>query len=206
MRNGAEGGERPWLVVGLGNPGERYALTPHNLGFLVADRLAARHGIHIGRKVAMALVGAGRIASAPVVLAKPQTYMNRSGSAVKALLEREGLDAGRLVLIYDELALPWKSLRIRAKGSAGGHHGVESVIGELGTTSFARVRLGIHPGHPVEDGAAFVLAPFRRAQLAELDEVLDYAADAVEVLLAEGVEKAMTKFNRRAQGPEKEEE
>ncbi len=206
MRNGAEDSGRPWLVVGLGNPGERYAFTPHNLGFLVADRLAARHGIRIARKQAMALVGVGGIASVPVLLAKPQTYMNRSGGAVKGLLEAEGLGPDRLVLIYDDLALPWKSLRIRAKGSAGGHHGVESVIEELGTAAFARVRLGIHPGHPVDDGAEFVLAPFGRAQLAELDEVLDYAADAVEVLLAEGVEKAMTKFNRRAQGPEKEDE
>lgn len=205
MHNDAEGSGRAWLVVGLGNPGERYALTPHNLGFLVADRLAARHGIRITRRQAMSLVGAGEIASVPVLLAKPQTFMNRSGGAVKELLEKEGLGPDRLLLIYDELALPWKSLRIRAKGSAGGHHGVESVIAELGTTAFPRVRLGIHPGHPVEDGAAFVLAPFRRAQLAELDEVLDCAADAVEVLLAEGVEKAMAKFNRRAQGPEKEE-
>lgn len=206
MENGAEGSRQRWLVVGLGNPGERYALTPHNLGFLVADRLAARHGIRIARKQAAALVGAGRIGPASVLLAKPLTFMNRSGGAVKALLEQEGLGADRLVLIYDELALPWKSLRIRARGSAGGHHGVESVIEELGTAAFSRVRLGIHPGRPVEDGAEFVLAPFSRAQLAELDEVLDSAADAVEVLLAEGVEKAMAKFNRRAQGPEKEEE
>jgi PTH1 family peptidyl-tRNA hydrolase len=206
VHDDAESSRRPWLVVGLGNPGERYALTPHNLGFLVADRLAARHGIRIQRKQAMALVGAGHIRGVPVVLAKPQTYMNRSGGAVKALADREQLGADRLVLIYDDLALPWKSLRIRARGSAGGHHGVESVIEELGTTAFARVRLGIHPGRPVEDGAEFVLAPFSRAQLAELDEVLDSAADAVEVLMAEGVEKAMARFNRRAQGPEKEEE
>jgi PTH1 family peptidyl-tRNA hydrolase len=206
VQDGAEDVRRPWLVVGLGNPGERNALTPHNLGFLVADRLADRHGIRIQRKQALALVGSGVIASVPVVLAKPQTYMNRSGRAVEALLEQESLSADRLVLIYDELSLPWKSLRIRSKGSAGGHHGVESVIDHIGTTAFARLRLGIHLGRPIEDGAEFVLAPFRKAQLQELAEVLDYAAGAVEVLLAEGVEKAMAKFNRRAQGPEKEEE
>ena len=199
--------ERPsWLVVGLGNPGERYAYTPHNLGFLVADRLASRHGIRLALKRAMSLVGVGEIGAARVVLAKPQTFMNRSGGAVRALLETESLGADRLVLVYDELSLPWGNLRVRAKGSAGGHHGVESVISQLGTTEFARVRLGIHPGRPVEDGAEFVLTPFPRTWLQELDEFVDRAADAVEVLIAEGVDKAMAKFNRRARGSEKEEE
>lgn len=207
MGAGLAGAERPrWLVVGLGNPGERYAYTPHNLGFLVADRLAARHGIRMARKQAMSLVGVGEIASAQVVLAKPQTFMNRSGAAVRALLEAESLGADRLVLVYDELSLPWGNLRVRARGSAGGHHGVESVISQIGTTEFPRIRLGIHPGRPVEDGAEFVLTPFSRARLEELNEFVDRAADAVEVLIAEGVDKAMAKFNRRARGLEKEEE
>lgn len=193
-------------MVGLGNPGERYAYTPHNLGFLVADRLAARHGIRMARKQAMSLVGVGEIASAQVVLAKPQTFMNRSGAAVRALLEAEALGPDRLVLVYDELSLPWGNLRVRARGSAGGHHGVESVISQIGTTEFPRIRLGIHPGRPVEDGAEFVLTPFPRARLEELNEFVDRAADAVEVLIAEGVDKAMAKFNRRARGLEKEEE
>jgi PTH1 family peptidyl-tRNA hydrolase len=195
-----------WLVAGLGNPGLEYAFTPHNLGFMVIDRLAEANGIHVTRKESKALVGHGKIAGQPVTLAKPQTYMNISGVAVRALLERYSLTVRNLILVYDDLALPWMALRVRPKGSAGGHNGVESVIGCVGTNEFARVRLGIHPGHPVSDGAKFVLAPFRRAQSKELDEVLDHGARAVESLIAEGVEKSMTKFNRRAQGSKDEEE
>lgn len=195
-----------WLAVGLGNPGKRYALTPHNLGFLALDRLAERNRIRIDREVANALAGAGEIASANVVLAKPQTYMNRSGPSVKALVEKYSLPAGNLIVVYDELDLPWTAVRIRPRGSAGGHHGLESVIYSLGTPEFIRVRLGTHPGHPIENGADFVLAPLKRTQIKELDELLDFGAQAVESIIAEGVEKAMTKFNRRALGLQKEEE
>jgi PTH1 family peptidyl-tRNA hydrolase len=121
-------------------------------------------------------------------------------------MEKRGIDAERLILIFDELNLDWGSLRIRPSGSAGGHHGVEHVIRSIGTSEFARVRLGIHPGHPVADGAAFVLAPVKRAQREELDGLLDRAAQAVESIIAEGVEMSMTKFNRRARGARPEEE
>ncbi|MFN3323147.1 MAG: aminoacyl-tRNA hydrolase [Bryobacteraceae bacterium] len=188
------------LVVGLGNPGPRYEYTLHNLGFLAIDRLAERHGIRVSRPEANALTGMGKIAGVPAVLAKPQTYMNLSGPSVRSLLEKYSLKPGQLILIYDDLDLPWKSLRIRPKGSAGGHHGVESVIRSVGTNEFARVRLGIHPGHPVSNGADFVLSEFRKAQKQELDELLDAAAQAVESILAEGVEKSMTRFNSRARG------
>jgi peptidyl-tRNA hydrolase len=188
------------LVVGLGNPGPEYELTYHNLGFLVVDRLAERHGIWVTRREAMALVGVGRIGPVEVVLAKPQTYMNVSGPSVKNLLEKYSLTPDRLTLIYDELDLPWGTLRIRPKGSAGGHHGVESVIRSVGTNEFARLRLGIHPGHPVSDGAGFVLSRIRKAQMNELEQLLDVAAQAVESILAEGVEKSMTRFNGRALG------
>ena len=195
-----------WLVAGLGNPGGKYSQTFHNLGFLVVDRLAERNGIRLTRRESAALVGCGKIASVPAVLAKPQTYMNASGGPVKALLEKRCLKTENLILVYDELALPWTGVRIRGKGSAGGHRGVESVIRSLGTMEFIRVRLGIHPGHPVGDGAKFVLGRFRRAQRKELDELLDWGAQAVESIFAEGVEKSMTKFNRRAQGSNNEEE
>jgi PTH1 family peptidyl-tRNA hydrolase len=151
-------------------------------------------------------VGAGQIDGRPVMLAKPQTFMNLSGDSIRALMEKHSVPPRDLIVIYDELDLPWTALRIRPSGSGGGHHGMESVIRSLGTTDFARVRLGIHPGHPVRDGAEFILAPFRRRQLKELDELVAYAADAVRSIIAEGVEKAMTKFNRRAQSTKVEEE
>lgn len=195
------------LVVGLGNPGPEYETTYHNLGFMVVDRLAARHGIRVTRKESLALAGVGEIGAVPVVLAKPQTYMNVSGPSVQGLLEKHGITAGRLVLVFDELDLPWMTLRIRPKGSAGGHHGVESVIRSVGSSEFARVRLGINPGHKVANGAGYVLSRIRKAQEKELDELLDVAAQAVESILAEGVEKSMTRFNGRAQGlNEKKEE
>jgi PTH1 family peptidyl-tRNA hydrolase len=198
--------EKTWLIVGLGNPGPEYELTPHNLGFRAVDMLAARHGIRVSRKEAAALVGLGKIGSSPVIAAKPQTYMNVSGPSVGALLEKYELGPENLVLVYDELALPWMNVRVRPKGSPAGHNGVESVARSLGTTEFARVRLGIHPGHPIGDGAKFVLSPIGRAQWKELDEMLEQAALAVESIIAEGVDKAMAKFNRRAQGSNTEDQ
>jgi peptidyl-tRNA hydrolase, PTH1 family len=189
-----------FLVAGLGNPGEEYALTPHNLGFLTVDRLAERHGIRITRKDSKALVGIGEIDGRPVMLAKPQTYMNLSGVSLAPLMEKHSVALERLVVVYDELDLPWMALKIKPKGSAAGHNGMKSIIGNLGTSEFARVRIGIHPGRPVSDGAEFVLAPFRRSQIKELDELVGFAADAVSSIIAEGVSKAMTKFNRRAPG------
>ncbi|MFB3829526.1 MAG: aminoacyl-tRNA hydrolase [Bryobacteraceae bacterium] len=194
-----------FLIAGLGNPGSEYALTPHNLGFLTVDRLAERHGVRVTRKDSGALMGMGKIAGRPVMLAKPQTFMNLSGTSLAPLMEKHGIGPAELVVVYDELDLPWPTLRVRPKGSAAGHHGMESVIRSLGTGDFARVRLGIHPGRPVRDGAAFVLEPFHRSQMQALDELLGLAAEAVESIIAEGVEKAMTRFNRRAQGSNAEE-
>ena len=195
-----------FLVAGLGNPGEEYALTPHNLGFLTVDRLAERHGIRVTRKDSKALAGVGEIDGRPVMLAKPQTFMNLSGTSLGPLMEKHSIGPERLVVVYDELDLGWKALRIKPKGSAAGHKGMKSVISSLKTSEIVRVRLGIYPGHPVKDGAEFVLAPFRRSQIEELDEFIGYAADAVRAIIAEGVEKAMTKFNRRAPGLNREEE
>jgi PTH1 family peptidyl-tRNA hydrolase len=132
--------------------------------------------------------------------------MNVSGPAVRQLMAKYGAGPERLLLVFDELALPWGTLRVRPKGSAGGHHGVESVIRSIAAGDFARVRLGIHPGRRVENGAAYVLAAIRRGQREELDSLLDLAAQAAETIIAEGVEKAMTKFNRRARGLNAEEE
>jgi peptidyl-tRNA hydrolase, PTH1 family len=191
--------------VGLGNPGEEYENTPHNLGFMVIDRLAGSNAIRVSRKENTALVGLGEIAGKRLALAKPQTYMNLSGPAVRGLLERYELKPDRLIVVYDELDLPWGSLRIRIKGSAAGHNGVKSLIGSLGTNEFTRIRLGIDPGNPVK-GEQFVLAPFKRAQKQDVEETVGRAADAVEFIIAEGAAQAMTKYNRRAQGLQTEEE
>ena len=194
-----------WLVVGLGNPGSEYEFTPHNLGFLVIDALAAANSVRVSRKENMALVGVGSVAGKPVVLAKPQTYMNLSGGSVKGLLFRYELTPERLLVIYDELDLPWQSMRLKPKGSAAGHNGMKSVIGSIGTSDFPRLRLGVHPGHPVKGGPEhFVLVPFRRAQRKEVEDTVQLAREAVESTIAEGVEKAMTRFNRRAQGSEED--
>jgi PTH1 family peptidyl-tRNA hydrolase len=194
-----------FLVAGLGNPGEEYALTPHNLGFMVVDRLAERYGIRVNRKDSKALIGVGEIDGHPVMLAKPQTFMNLSGTSLAPLMEKHSIPLDRLIVVYDELDLPWQALRIKPKGSAAGHKGIASVMSSIGSTEVARVRMGIQPGHPVSDGADFVLAPFKRSQREELDGFVDYAADAVRSIIAEGVAMAMTKFNRRAPGLIKEE-
>lgn len=195
-----------FLVAGLGNPGEEYALTPHNLGFLTIDRLAERHGIRVNRKDSRALAGVGEIDGHPVMLAKPQTYMNLSGTSLAPLMEKHSIDVSSLVVVYDELDLGWKALKIKPKGSAAGHKGMQSVIGSLKTSEIVRVRLGIHPDHPLPSGMEYLLAPLKRSQMKELDEFIDYAADAVRAIIAEGVEKAMTKFNRRAPGLKTEDE
>ena len=195
----------PWLLAGLGNPGPQYEHTYHNLGFLAIDRLAERNGIRVTRIDSKALLGVGVISGQDVLLAKPQTFMNLSGTSLKPLVDKYSVEHRNVVVLYDDLALPWTGLRVRPSGSAGGHHGMEDVIKRLGTQDFPRIRLGIDPGHP-RNGIEFVLSPIRKAQIRELDELLDHAAAATESLLAEGVEMAMTKFNRRAQGLTKEEE
>jgi len=194
-----------FLLAGLGNPGEQYALSPHNLGFLVVDRLAEQFGIRVTRKDSKALIGLGEIDGRAVMLAKPQTFMNLSGESLAPLMEKHQIEIQNLVVIYDELDLPWGALKIKPKGSAAGHNGMKSVIQWFKTSEIVRVRLGIHPGHPIRSGAEFVLAPIKRSQMKELDEFVDYAAGAVRSITAEGVEKAMTKFNRRAPGLNNEE-
>jgi len=194
-----------FLIVGLGNPGAEYEFTPHNLGFMTIGRLAGSNAIRVSRKENQALVGLGSMKDHPVALAKPQTYMNLSGPSVKGLLERYELKPDRLILVYDELDLPWGTMRIKPRGSAAGHKGPKSVIASLGTSDFVRVRIGIHPDHEV-DGEEFVLRPFKKSQKQEVEEAVAKAAAAVESIIAEGVEKAMTVFNRRAQGLNEEEE
>jgi PTH1 family peptidyl-tRNA hydrolase len=194
-----------FLVVGLGNPGEEYAATPHNAGFMVVDRLAEMHAIRVNRKDSKALIGVGEIADKPVMLAKPQTYMNDSGTSLAPLMEKHGFTPADLIVVWDELNLPFGGLKILTKGSAGGHNGASSVIRSVGTQEFVRVRLGVHPGHPLSSGMDYLLAPVKRSRRKELEELVGRGADAVVSIIAEGAAMAMTKFNRRAQGSIEEE-
>src|SRR5215468_7278419 len=141
-----------FLVAGLGNPGEEYAFSPHNLGFLTVDRLAERHGIRVTRRDSQALVGVGEIDGQRVMLAKPQTYMNLSGDSLAPLMEKYEIELGKLIVVYDELDLPWMAVKIKPKGSAAGHKGMKSIIGCLKSSEIIRMRLGIHPGHPLNSG------------------------------------------------------
>ena len=210
---GDEQGERAadtrialYCIVGLGNPGIKYRDTPHNIGFAVADELAKRHGIRINRNAALACTGVGKVRQKDVILVKPQTFMNQSGSGVQEILKSRTLTNRNLIVVHDELDLPWKALRIKEQGSAAGHNGVKSIIAAVKTNVFTRVRVGIHPDHPIEDAAEFVLAPWERAMQKDVSEMVFYTADAIETIVAEGANKAMTKFNRRAQGMTEEDE
>jgi peptidyl-tRNA hydrolase, PTH1 family len=197
-------GPRSYCVVGLGNPGLKYQDTPHNLGFRVIEELAKRHFISISRNEGIALTGKGKIRDCEVLLVKPQTFMNNSGAEISAVLKSRRMTNRDLIVVYDELDLPWTALRIKKAGSAAGHNGVKSIIAALKTDVFTRVRVGIRPNHPVEDAAAYVLAPFEREWREDVGEMVTYTADAVELIVAEGAVKAMAKFNRRARGIQEE--
>ncbi len=189
------------LIVGLGNPGPEHVWTPHNLGFLAVDQIAEKAGIRVERPEARAYVGRGTLAGQEVLLAKPQTMMNLSGLSVRDLVQRYDLDPAGLIVIFDEVDLPWGMLRIRERGVNSTHNGLNSIIGALGTDEFARVRLGVQPDHPVADRAAYVLHPMRKAELEAAAEMVAQAGEAVELILAEGVAKAMNRFNKRVPPP-----
>jgi PTH1 family peptidyl-tRNA hydrolase len=191
------------LIVGLGNPGIEYQFTPHNLGFLAIDRIAHGLGVEVRNRqcralTARALIGSKTIAGEPVVLAKPETYMNLSGLSVRELVAEHQVDVRKdLIVIYDELDLPLGTIRIRQRGSSAGHNGMESVLGALGTDEVLRIRLGIAPDRKVVDGVKYVLTPFRKAQEKVVDELLDAAVQAVEVIVKQGPAAAMNRFNRK---------
>lgn len=189
----------PWLVVGLGNPGPRYERNRHNVGFMVVDKLAERHRITVGRKRPHALIGEGNadLGGDPVrvMLAKPRTYMNESGEAVVRLAQASGAPKDRMVVIYDDLDLPLGKLRVRAKGSPGGHNGIKSIVGRLGTDAFPRIRVGIGRPTGVEGAVSHVLGDFTDEERERIGPAVDLAADAVEWTIAHGVESAMNRFN-----------
>ena len=196
------------LIVGLGNPGPEYAFTPHNAGFLAVDRIAEDCGVTVANRRGRALTVRTKLAGHDVLLAKPETFMNLSGLSVKALLDELELGVEDLIVLYDELAIPLGTLRIRERGSAGGHNGVKSISGVLGTEEWLRVRIGIgkpplESGREVKAGGKdYLLSPMRKQELAELDEVLDQAVRAVEAVLTKGVKAAMNEFNRKVEPEE----
>jgi len=179
------------LIVGLGNPGIEYQFTPHNLGFLAVDRIANDSGVEVRNRQCHALTARAVIGSETVLLAKPETFMNLSGMAVRELAAKHEVRPEKdLIVIYDELDLPLGTIRIRPRGGSAGHNGMKSIIGELGSQEFPRIRLGIAP-------ETKILKPFRKAQLKKVDAVLDIAAEAVKVILTEGLAAAMNRFNRK---------
>ena len=198
-------GVRTWCIFGLGNPGPRYQNTPHNIGFKVVDELARRSSIRLLRAEGDTLVGSGRLGLGSVILAQPQTFMNNSGLGVGAVLRYRKLTPENLIIVHDELDLPFAALRIKKDGSAAGHNGVKSVIAALKTDEFTRVRVGIRPDDLKQNAAVYVLAPFGDEQTQDVEEMVSYTADAVESIVAEGADRAMAKFNRRARGIQNEE-
>jgi peptidyl-tRNA hydrolase, PTH1 family len=189
------------LIVGLGNPDPEYQWTPHNLGFMAIDELANRNAIRgvirVERPEGKALVGRGKLAGEEILLAKPQTYMNLSGISVRELLEKYELTPADLVVMWDEVQLPFGTIRIDRKGSGGSHNGANSVIGSVGTQDFYRIRLGCGPDHPLSSRKEFVLRPMKKAELEVAAEMVNEAGNAVEMILEKGIEAAMNKFNRR---------
>lgn len=186
------------LIVGLGNPGERYEWTRHNLGFMLVDLLAAQAGSQVRRAECRALVGRAEVEGRTVELVKPQTYMNLSGESVACLMKkRERLNiSSDLLVVVDDIALPFGTIRLRQRGSSGGQKGLKNIISTLGTDEFTRLRIGIAPEHPVGDTAAFVLERFPKAQREEVEKILERSADALRAVVRDGIDKAMSQYNQ----------
>src|SRR4030088_2256675 len=198
---GWDGGVK--LIVGLGNPGLDYQFTPHNLGFLAIDRIADDLGVEVRNRQCRALTARAVMGDEPVLLAKPETFMNGSGDSVRALVAKhEAKPESDLIVIQDELDFPLGTLRIHRQRSSAGHNGIESIIGALGTQDFLRIRIGVAPDHKVEDGQRYLLAPLRKPELKVVDAMLETAEEAVKVILKEGPAAAMNRFNRKAEPEE----
>jgi len=175
------------LIVGLGNPGDEYQSTPHNMGFMAVDRIAGDCAVQVVNRHCKAVTARAILDGQPVLLAKPETYMNRSGESVRELVERyEAYPAKDLIVLYDELALPWGTIRVRERGSAGGHNGMKSIIAALGSQEFLRVRLGVGPDFTLTNGRDYLLSPMRKALLPVKEQALEAATDAVRTILTQG--------------------
>lgn len=187
-----------YIIAGLGNPGREYSGTRHNCGFMVLDRLSSAYGIDISEKKHKGLEGKGIIDGNKVILIKPQTYMNLSGESILSAVEYYKSDPeSELIVIYDDISLDPGSIRVRKNGSAGGHNGMKNIIALLGTDNFTRVRVGIGAKPPRMDLADYVLGHFDSEDLAKVKEAVDTAVQAVSVILENGTEEAMNRFNRK---------
>jgi len=185
------------LILGLGNPGRGYHWTRHNVGFLLLDGLAKKHGIEITRRGMKSLYGRGRIGAEEVILAKPQTFMNLSGEAARRLLQFFKIHPENLVVLHDDLDLPWGRLRIRVRGSHGGHKGIQSIIEAVGNDGFVRFKMGIgRPGRSGQDPADFVLEPLSGGEREEFKKMIEGHGEALEVLILEGPQAAMNQFHK----------
>lgn len=189
-----------FLIVGLGNPGREYADNRHNVGFQTVEHLAERHSLSFSRMQEGALVASGRAAGEPVIIAKPQKYMNRSGGPVGSLVRFYKIPLEQILVVYDDLDLPVGTIRLRPSGGAGGQKGMKSIIERLGSQDFARLRIGIGRPPGRMDPAAYVLQDFGEEQLTVIRETYDRAADAIEVWLREGIEQAMSRYNGPPEG------
>jgi peptidyl-tRNA hydrolase, PTH1 family len=183
------------LIVGLGNPGREYARTRHNVGFVIADRLAKQANLKFTHRWSQAHVATGSFAGTPIAVAKPQTWMNNSGGSVQGLAKRFDLKAPDIIVVYDDVDLPTGRLRIREGGSSGGHRGVKSIIERLGADGFVRVRIGIGRPDP-RDTVDYVLSTFDSEESALIDDAVARALGAIEAILADGLDAAMNKYNR----------
>jgi peptidyl-tRNA hydrolase, PTH1 family len=184
-----------WLIVGLGNPGASYEKTRHNLGFMLIDELSREAQTQVKREECRSLLGRAVIENRTVELAKPQTFMNLSGEAVKCLITKSDRSIERLVIVSDDLALPLGTIRLRPKGTHGGHNGLRSIIDVLGTNEFIRLRIGIMPEHTVMNAKGFVLENFAKSEIETVEKAILGSAEAIRTVIFDGVEKAMAKYN-----------
>lgn len=185
------------LIVGLGNPGKQYEASRHNIGFLVVNRLARIHGIPLAERKYKSRWGRGGIDGHPVILAKPRTYMNLSGDAVKLLLDSFSLTAHQLIVIHDDLDLPFGRIKIKEKGGNGGHKGIQSIMHAVGCGDFPRIKVGIGRPPGGMDAADYVLQPFDRTEKPQLVEIIALAQNALELLLKTDLQAAMNRYNRK---------
>lgn len=184
----------PFLIAGLGNPGRKYRKTRHNIGFMVIDEMAESYNTGFKSQKPAEIAGV-QINGNTAYLVKPMTYMNESGLAVRSIKEYYNIAPENVVVVYDDIDLPFGRLRIRGQGGSGGHKGVSSIINHLGSNEFTRVRIGIKPDHPVKDVVQFVLSPFSRQERKNLEETIAKAVNAVNTVVIDGLNKSMNSFN-----------